>query len=133
MGLCTSLHEVDYKAADTVPAPKDKFEAFVVSVYDGDTITIVYKYRGKPFCSKIRLNGINAPEIKTKDQEEKKNGLESKDYLAKLILNKYVYIHVCGPDKYYRLDADVYLNKKAKTSVNQAMIDQGYAVTYMVK
>lgn len=132
MGLCVSLHKVDLKTIDTIPAPKDKFKAYVVNVYDGDTITVVYKYRGKPFCSKIRLNGINAPEIKTRDQEEKKNGMESRDYLKSLVLNKYVYIHVCGPDKYYRLDADVYLRKNDKTSVNQAMIQQGYAVTYIV-
>lgn len=132
MGLCVSLDKVDVKKIDTIPAPKDKFEAYVVSVYDGDTITVVYKYRGKPFCSKIRLNGINAPEIKTRDQEEKKNGLESKEYLSGLILHKYVYINVCGPDKYYRLDADVYLRKNDKISVNQRLINEGYAATYIV-
>lgn len=122
------LHDV--QNADNIPAPKNKFQAYVCDVYDGDTITIIYNYRNEPFQCKLRLVGINAPEIRTKNLQEKKNGLDSKEYLKSLIFNKYVWVKITGPDKYYRLDGKVFLTKSAESSVNDDMIAKGYAVEY---
>ncbi len=115
---------------DIIPAPKGKFKAFVYDVYDGDTITIIYTYRREPFKAKLRLVGINAPEIRTKNLQEKKSGLEAKEYLKSLVHNKYVYVEITGPDKYYRLDGKVYLNDVIKSTVNDDMLSKGYAVEY---
>ena len=51
---------------------------FVVKVYDGDTITIASKlpYESSPlYRFSVRLNGIDCPEIKGKDKNEKENML----------------------------------------------------------
>lgn len=79
------------------------YKANVVSVYDGDTCTIDIDLglhtwiRGE----KIRLNRINAPEIKRK---ERTKGLASRDFLKSLILHKEVIIETIkdAKEKYGR-------------------------------
>jgi micrococcal nuclease len=52
------------------------YVAEVVSVYDGDTCTCVVDLGFKTFQRiKVRLVGIDTPEIRTKDLEEKKKRL----------------------------------------------------------
>jgi micrococcal nuclease len=64
-----------------------KYKAFVTKVYDGDTITVNIDlgFGIKIFKQKIRLYGINTPEIRG---ECKEDGYKSRDYLSNLILNK---------------------------------------------
>merc|ERR1719384_38722 len=58
--------------------------AKVVKVYDGDTVTIVAPlFDGVISRFRVRLNGIDAPEIRTKDEWEKKAG-----YIVRDILNE---------------------------------------------
>ncbi len=75
-----------------------KYSAFVESVYDGDTITIsidcgfgiVLKKQ------KIRLYGINTPEVRG---EERELGLISRDKLREKILNKDIVIETIKDKK----------------------------------
>ena len=66
----------------------------VVRVVDGDTIDIIIDL-GFSLTKKerVRLAGIDAPESRTTDLEEKKMGLESKEFLTRR-LNECVYIRV---------------------------------------
>jgi len=71
------------------PANFYKYNAIVAEVYDGDTVTLdidlgfgVWKTG-----EKIRLNGLNAPEVRG---DEKTAGLKSRDYLREMILGKQV-------------------------------------------
>ena len=58
------------------------YKAEVLSVYDGDTVTLMIDQGMKHFARvKVRLIGINTPEIRTKDLEEKERGYQAKDYL----------------------------------------------------
>ena len=51
------------------------YKAEVLSVYDGDTCTCLVDLGFKTFVRvKIRLIGIDTPEIRTKDLEEKAKG-----------------------------------------------------------
>lgn len=54
--------------------------AVVESVYDGDTMTISIK---KSF--KVRMLDCWAPEIRTRNKEEKLKGIASKEYLQSLV------------------------------------------------
>ena len=68
-------------------------QGYVTKVYDGDTITIAAKlpYDGSPLYKfSVRLNGIDTPEIKTKNASEKQKALECKTELSRLCLNKQV-------------------------------------------
>jgi endonuclease YncB( thermonuclease family) len=68
--------------------------AKIISVYDGDTVTVEFKIRAN-----IRMVDCWAPEIKTKNQQEKARGLESKEYLQK-ILKPNDEVHVRVPFEY---------------------------------
>jgi endonuclease YncB( thermonuclease family) len=75
----------------------------------------------------IRLNGIDAPEIKGKTQAEKELALKSRDALNKLIMNKIVTLENISIEKYGRILADVYVGN---ICVNEYMIDNKYAIRY---
>ena len=60
----------------------------VVKVVDGDTIDVVIDL-GFDLSKKerVRLAGIDTPESRTRDLEEKKLGLEAKEHLATNLTN----------------------------------------------
>lgn len=62
----------------------------IIKVYDGDTFTInVDGDCPNILCSKIpvRINGIDAPEIRGKCEQEKSGAMDSRAYLVHLLLN----------------------------------------------
>ena len=63
----------------------ESFPARVIKVSDGDTIRVETNFRDFDFP--IRLNGIDAPEMKS-------GGLESKNWLTSKILGKNIYVVV---------------------------------------
>lgn len=67
------------------------YNAHVVDVYDGDTITVDVDLGFGMIISKmkIRLSHVNAPEIKGSSAEA---GLKSKNWLIEKIMNKDVII-----------------------------------------
>ena len=60
----------------------------VVSVYDGDTITIDINDRHV----RIRLAGIDTPELNAETEIEKNKAIQSRDYLESLILDKEIIV-----------------------------------------
>ena len=75
----------------------------VVSVYDGDTMKVVFPLNNKMYKWNCRLLGIDTPELRTKDTHEKELAKIAKENLMKLVLNKVITIHCGGWDKYGRL------------------------------
>jgi endonuclease YncB( thermonuclease family) len=102
----------------------------VIKVYDGDTITIASKlpYNDSPlYRLSVRLNGIDAPEIKGKTEDEKLAAKQTRNALAGLILNKYVTLKNIQSEKYGRILADVYFGD---LHLNEWLIKNKYAVKY---
>lgn len=129
------------------------FSGKVVDVYDGDTIKLVlpfiiktskYKYK---FLDKLlkkrdiiqmykwncRLTGIDTPEIRTKNLQEKEFGIMVRDKLREKILNNLLFVK-CGVfDKYGRLLVTLYdseENLKKDNSINKWLINNKYAKEY---
>lgn len=135
--LLKKLEKLETDDVELFSLDKCKFVAKCVEVYDGDTITIIiYPNLGKKFLKfKVRLAEINAPEFKTKNLEEKKKGIISRDYLRELILGKIIYI-LCGKfDKFGRLLGTIYLpeneqNNQNTQNVNELLVIGGYAVAH---
>lgn len=107
------------------------------SVTDGDTIDCDIDLGFDIYLNqKIRLAGIDTPESKTKDLNEKKYGLEAKEYL-KSKLTEYkgqLIIRTEKPDsteKYGRIIGWLYLGDEIKTSLNELMVSEGYAWSYL--
>ena len=101
------------------------YEGKVISVYDGDTITMEIDLGlHVTITEKIRLARINAPEIRGK---QRVLGLESKSHLISLILNKEVKIRTIKDrkGKYGRYLGEISLNG---VSINDKMVKDGKAV-----
>jgi micrococcal nuclease len=94
----------------------------VIHVYDGDTI-LLDNHR------KVRLIGVDAPEVQSPYRDEEPFGQESKVYLTSLLLNKKVTISLGDPsnDRYGRTLAYVNLGG---VLVNGRIIRDGWARAY---
>ena len=106
----------------------------VLKVVDGDTIDADIDLGFSISLEKrIRLSGIDTPESRTTDKQEKALGLESKDWLKnRLEFAKNIVIRTQLPDsteKYGRILGKLYINTE-ETSLNEQMIDEGYAWEY---
>lgn len=119
----------------TLDAPKNnsiQVPAKVVSVYDGDTITVEFKIKAN-----VRLLECWAPEIKTKNQEEKDKGLASKKYLEKLLqANDEIMVeipfdgNISNSISLSRVLANIYKDVDSdgiNDNISTIMVDQGYA------
>ena len=107
----------------------------VNKVVDGDTIDVDIDLGFDiSFSSRVRLAGIDTPESRTTDKMEKTLGLESKEYLKKSIdASKTVVIKtekMDSSEKYGRILGWVFLDG-SEVSINQKMINEGYAWGYM--
>ena len=102
----------------------------VIKVYDGDSITIAayLPMDSSPlFRFSVRLNGIDTPEIKGKNEDEKAAARAARDALSDLILHKYIMLKNVDTEKYGRILADVYLDDLC---INDWLIKEHYAVKY---
>jgi micrococcal nuclease len=103
-------------------------------VVDGDTIDADIDLGFSISLTKrIRLAGVDTPESRTADANEKKLGLESKEWLKKRCENaKDILIKTELPDsteKYGRIIGHLFINGE-ETSLNEQMIAEGYALAY---
>ena len=111
-------------------------EGKVIKVYDCDTITIATKF---PYLSTldesnviyrfhVRLNGIDTPEMKSKNEDEKSIAHLAQKSLSDMILNKNVTLNNTSLDKYGRILANVFTEDGIELS--KWAIEKRYAVYY---
>lgn len=112
-------------------------------VVDGDTIDVSIDL-GFDVCTKqrVRLLGIDTPESRTRDLEEKKFGLLSKKKLKEWCLKAVesekddIEIQLRCPEadsrgKFGRILAEVWVSEDGEwTNVNKWLCDNGFAVPY---
>jgi len=101
-----------------VPSAHADVLARVVSVHDGDTLTVLIER--KPV--KVRLTDIDAPELR------QPFGTRSKQSLSELCFGKLAALEVRGRDRYRRALARVTC---AGTDANAEQVRRGYAWTYV--
>lgn len=113
-----------------------QYRAKILKVLDGDTVEIDLDLGFNIVLAnqKVRLAGIDTPESRTKDAEEKPRGLLSKKKLQeKLPVGSYARIETLrsdsNDDKFGRI-LGVFITEDG-TRVNQWMIDNNYAVLYL--
>ena len=102
---------------------KNKVKSSQVRIIDGDTIVLDAK--------KIRLHGIDTPEIKQKCKDSNSKafhcGLRAKEELENLIGNNLVTCETKDKDRYGRLISVCYVNGK---NVNSLLVENGWALAY---
>ena len=105
-----------------------EYNAEVTKVYDGDTITVDFDLGFGIILrkQKIRLLGINAPEVRG---EQREDGLKTRDELRKRILGKKVVIKTSKDKKgkYGRWLGEVFIKDE---NINQWLLNEGLAAEY---
>lgn len=104
------------------------FDAKIVYIYDGDTMHCVFKVFGEYYRWNCRIWGVDTPEIRTKNEGEKKKGIEVRDILRNKLQDKILTIKCYDFDKYGRLLIDVYIENE--TLLSQWLIKNNYGYTY---
>jgi endonuclease YncB( thermonuclease family) len=125
---------------ETTDLPTYNFtEAKVIKVYDGDTFWISAWYNNNLCRFKVRLYGVDCPELRGTKGKEKEKALEAKKFVMDTVLDKLVNItvlnnkKVCNKkitEKYGRLLAKVYPNGFHYPDLSTMLIKQGLAKEY---
>ena len=108
----------------------------VTRVIDGDTVVVVIEDTGRFEKHHLRIYGIDAPEIHTKNADEKKSGLHSKDLLSKAVemCNGCGRVELMKDDKYGRRLGKLFLvDNGEEADVSKFMLDGGLAYAYFGK
>lgn len=108
------------------------YNAKMERVVDGDTVDALVDLGFDTWKKvRIRLMGMNAPESRTRDLDEKKRGLAAKQYLHDLLeSNDFIFfLKSHGVGKYGRCLGEIFLEDN-EVSANQIMINEGHAVPY---
>ena len=115
------------------------YNAICTRVVDGDTIDAMIDLGfGVHVKKRIRLAGINAPESRTRDKQEKILGLAAKDRLISMMEgadNKFE-LESQELGKYGRVLGKLHIDKLdgkdliTKTCVNDCLVKEGYATEY---
>jgi micrococcal nuclease len=107
-----------------------EYRAHVNDVVDGDTIDCNIDLGFKVgLHERFRFYGINTPESRTANEEEKKAGLAVKEYVTKQIKWQDVTIVSIKQEKFGRFLAMVYYGPD-KVCLNQELVDKGMASEY---
>ena len=114
------------------------YDIKLLKVVDGDTIDANIDLGFDVWVKKrVRFLGVNAPESRTRDLEEKARGLAAKDRVKQLLegTNK-IQLKSHGVGKYGRVLGELHIDmvdgqeKMTLESVNELLIKEGHAVEY---
>ena len=120
-------------------------KAKAVDIYDGDTLTLIFRYRGVLQQHSCRMLSYDSPEMKPPKNKAGRDleisaAKEAKDALAKLVENRVLTVKCHKFDKYGRILVTLYITQKAygfipfccstSIDVNQYMIDNEYGLPY---
>ena len=105
------------------------YQAELDRVVDGDTIDIILDlgFSVKLHKQRVRLNGIDTPESRTRNLDEKKLGLAAKERLKELCVGKFK-LKSLGKGKYGRILGIPYT--ESGEDICEKLIKEGHAVEY---
>lgn len=109
----------------------DGFECLgrVVRVHDCDTMTVMFQYNGDLCKKNLRLNGIDAPELRSTVQQEADLSKAGQKFLSDLTLDKIIRIKMGDFDKYGRILADI-ATYDTNEDIIKKIIDGGFVRAY---
>ena len=118
-----------------------RYAVQVTRVVDGDTVDVDIDLGFGMWYKKqrVRMMGIDTPESRTRDLEEKFYGKQSKYFLEGLLEGKTIQLVSHDKGKFGRILGELFINLEELTedvisnaagSINQMMIDNFHAVPY---
>ncbi len=106
-----------------------EYFADVLRVVDGDTVDVrVDLGFNVHFKVRVRLHGLNAPESRTRNKEEKIRGLAAKERLEELCKDGRIVVKSHGVGKFGRCLGE--LKTLSGRNINKTLISEGHAVEY---
>ena len=100
-------------------------------VVDGDTVDVIIDLGFKIFHkARVRMYGIDTPESRTRDLDEKARGILSKSFLQDAFVHSNIVIIKTQKDakgKFGRVLGELFVND---ININQLMVDKYLAVAY---
>ena len=111
-------------------------------IIDGDTIDVTIDLGFDIlFKTRVRLYGINTPESRTRDLEEKKLGLAAKERLSEVLnhathMRHHLLLQTKEKGKFGRYLGIIIIqdsrpdHTEDRTNVNQLLVEEGHAVEY---
>ncbi len=108
-----------------------EYKCKIVRVVDGDTVDVDVDLGWSTFrCGeRIRLYGVDTPECRTRDAQEKQAGLAAKDYVTRrLQLGRTYTLTTKEKGKFGRYLGVILLEDG--TSINAALVEENLAVAY---
>lgn len=128
-------HPADERAEDAeiilqqTTSPDTRLAVDIVRTIDGDTfLARLHQPGGRDLVARVRLRGIDAPEMKASCQSELDKAEAATEALRNLLGQGGVTIYNLGSEKYGRVLADVATKRTA--NVSAAMLAGGYARSY---
>ena len=107
------------------------YKAKLDRVIDGDTINANIDLGFDITIHKrIRLTGIDTPESRTRDLEEKARGLASKARLVELLGEGNFILESREVGKFGRVLGTIYTVAEDSININDTLVEEGYAVEY---
>ena len=110
-----------------------EYQIRVLRIIDGDTIDAAvdlgfFTHRN----IRVRLYGIDTPEVRTRDAEEKKRGFAAKAMLTKLLNDAdKVIMKSHGIGKFGRCLGEIFVEKGEQTiNISETLIAQGFGEKY---
>lgn len=117
-----------------------EYKVKIKKVVDGDTVDVDIDLGFGVWLHKerVRLHGIDTPESRTRDKEEKKYGLAAKEYLKEKLKTGEPLLRSFGNGKFGRILGELWIIEESsdvpgmevKTNINQMMIEDHHAVAY---
>lgn len=106
-----------------------EYKATLNRIIDGDTIDVNIDLGfGIQIKQRVRLHGINTPETRTLDLDEKKRGNAAKDRLKQLLPKDFKIETILNKrGKYGRVLGILWVNDE---NINDKMVTEGYAEKY---
>jgi micrococcal nuclease len=109
-----------------------RYKVHVTRVVDGDTVDVdvdlgfgmIYKKQ------RVRMMGIDTPESRTRDLEEKFYGKASKANLVKMLDGQEIQMVSHDKGKFGRILGELFIGNSSY-SINQQQIDEYHAVPYL--
>ena len=112
-----------------------EYRCKIVKIIDGDTVDVDIDLGFGVWLHKerVRLYGIDTPESRTRDLEEKKYGLAAKDFLTGMLDDDQIILktHKDKTGKFGRILGELWRTSNyTDKSINTYMIEKYHAVAY---
>ena len=107
-----------------------EYKVDILRVLDGDTVDVLFRFPfGIQVKKRVRMFGINAPETRTRDPEEKRKGILAKERLSELLKEakmKCILVYH-GDGKFGRPLGELFVDG---VNINLVLVSEGHSVPY---